>query len=42
MLAALWCRLFRGHDWIRTFYRGRIFLECCHCGAKTKGWEVLT
>jgi len=41
-LGALVCRLFRGHAWIRTFYRGRIYLECCHCGAQTNGWEVLT
>jgi hypothetical protein len=41
-LAALVCRLFRGHAWIRTYYRGRIYLECCHCGARTAGWEVLT
>jgi hypothetical protein len=41
-LAHLFCRLFRGHAWIRTFYRGRVYLECCHCGAKTNGWEVLT
>lgn len=42
MLARLWCRWFRGHAWIRTFYRGRIFLECCHCGARSHGWEVIT
>jgi len=42
MLARLWCRWVRGHAWIRTFYRGRVYLECCHCGAKTNGWEVLT
>jgi len=41
-LAALYCRLFRGHDWIRTYYRGRVYLECCHCGARSPGWEVIS
>jgi hypothetical protein len=42
MLGHLFCYLFRGHAFIRTYHRGCIWLECCHCGKRTKGWEVLT
>ena len=43
LLAALargQCRLCGGHHWLRTHDGARIYLECTHCPATTRGWSA--
>ena len=41
MIAEALCFLFRGHEWIRTTEYGQTWLQCLHCPARTKGWQIL-
>ena len=41
MWKPLICRLFREHDYKVCSEPGAMFLECCRCGVRSRGWQLL-